>query len=1173
MLAIRLINPTAARGLIEYLTEQVATATDHGVSPMTRYFKSAGQPPGRWLGQGLAGMSMVEDWTVSAAGLERLFQEGTHPRTGATLTAHSYVPHESLAERVATEVAKLPADMTTDERQAAEAAIVAEQKARKVRASVSGFELVFSPPKSFSVAWGLADVALKEQLVAAHDAALAETMEIMEERYLRTRVGTNGVAQVATRGAVAARFDHWNSRALDPHLHTHVLVANRVQGLDGRWRTIDSRGALLPAAVTLSETYTGLLMDRVTERLGWEWANTTPTAAAKNAKWELAGVPRELIAAFSQRSARIQADVDELLIQFRVDHGREPTASELLRLRERARRDSAPEKKVLSLQQLSADWGRRAAALGVDGSWLDRMRQAGAAALGTLPRALRRADDVHPKRIEWIVNGALQALGERSTWRRHNVAAEAQRLLRDVRFRTARSRQQLVDLIVEEVIAQAVPLTPPAQLSTPVRFRTPDGRSAFAPALGDVFTTAEVIAAEERLLAALDASSRCPAALVDTTALTQMELDAGQVAAIVEIATSRRTVDVLVGPAGTGKTTTLRQLHAVWTGQHGADSVIGLAPSAAAAAVLGESLGVPTENTAKWLLEHDRGTDGYRLHAGQLVIVDEAGLAGTLALDRLREAATAAGAKLLLVGDPLQLGAVDAGGALDLLVAELGEAAPTLNQAWRFKAPWEAAASLELRVGRPDVLDIYDTHQRLHDGDRDSMLDGAFAAWAADETAGLTSILVADTAETMNELNARAQALMLDRGRVDHSTTVAVTGGLTAGRGDRVITRVNDRGLRTASGGFVRNGESWSIEAVFDDGSLALVDDMGDSVVVDAQYAADSIDLGYAITVHRAQGSTVDTAHVVVTEHTAREALYVGMTRGRLANHAWAIVAADTADSDDPTWQAPMTGRELLEHVLARRGGQRAAHTIRRELHTAATSIQQLAAEYETISAAAGAELWHQRLRELGISSTLVDQMTGSTAWPSMVALLRRCDAEQLPIEAHLPALVAERGFADAADPASVLHYRLGKWMHSTAPEPQPVERIVGLVARTTTTDLPAEVIDALDEREAAMTARAAQLVDEALATEGTWLGPRTSLDPHEREAALTVAAYRDRHGVPDTERRPLGGSIPSGSTARSEWARAKAAWEVLSPTSRAVTRPLAEPLTPGPSATVHLER
>lgn len=131
---------------------------------------------------------------------------------------------------------------------------------------------------------------------------------------------------------------------------------------------------------------------------------------------------------------------------------------------------------------------------------------------------------------------------------------------------------------------------------------------------------------------------------------------------------SGRVVDVLVGPAGAGKTTAMRALHRAWETEHGTGSVVGLAPSAVAAQVLADDLGISTENTAKWWQTHQ--TTGATFEAGQLVIVDEASLAGTLSLDRITGLAEWAGAKVLLVGDYGQLQSVDAGGAFSLLVLD-----------------------------------------------------------------------------------------------------------------------------------------------------------------------------------------------------------------------------------------------------------------------------------------------------------------------------------------------------------------------------------------------------------------------------------------------------------------------------------------------------------------------
>ena len=169
--------------------------------------------------------------------------------------------------------------------------------------------------------------------------------------------------------------------------------------------------------------------------------------------------------------------------------------------------------------------------------------------------------------------------------------------------------------------------------------------------------------------------------------------------------------------------------NAAWRAEHGRDSVVGLAPSAVAAQVLAEDLGIECENTAKWLHEYDRGR--VALHGGQLVIIDEATLAGTLTLDRISRIAAEAGAKVLLVGDWAQLQSVDAGGAFSLLVSERPDVAE-LTEVHRFVSEWEREASLDLRFGRSEVIGVYAEHDRLKEGTTDEMTDAAYAAWRAD---------------------------------------------------------------------------------------------------------------------------------------------------------------------------------------------------------------------------------------------------------------------------------------------------------------------------------------------------------------------------------------------------------------------------------------------------------
>jgi ATP-dependent exoDNAse (exonuclease V) alpha subunit len=352
-------------------------------------------------------------------------------------------------------------------------------------------------------------------------------------------------------------------------------------------------------------------------------------------------------------------------------------------------------------------------------------------------------------------------------------------------------------------------------------------------------------------------------------------------------------------------------------------------------------LGIPTENTAKWLHEsrgpgaahraatltelHDRRTQAlvagdiaevrrvggtittltatqqtWHLRARQLLIVDEATLAGTLDLSLLVTQAQQAGAKVLLVGDHAQLGSVSAGGGFGML-ARTG--APThLHSLWRFTHPWEAQATRGLRAGDPTIIEDYLDHGRLHSGTPEAMLEKAYQNWATDRAAGRTSILVAADTATVTELNTRAHD--------DAITAGAVTGPLVTlgepcapnrgqvGAGDTVVTRRNDRSLHTGDGSHVRNGALWTVTATHPDGALTVQPTNRDGVGVrlPATYVAEHVDLGYATTAHRAQGITVDTSHALGDPATSREAFYVAMTRGRHANHAYLAESAVTED-------------------------------------------------------------------------------------------------------------------------------------------------------------------------------------------------------------------------------------------------------------------------------------
>ena len=612
------------------------------------------------------------------------------------------------------------------------------------------------------------------------------------------------------------------------------------------------------------------------------------------------------------------------------------------------------------------------------------------------------------------------------------------------------------------------------------------------------------------------------------------------------ICQSGRRVDVLVGPAGAGKTTTMRALRAAWIAEHGRGSVVGLAPSAAASQALADDLGVSCENTAKWLHEYDHGRT--ELRRGQLMIVDEATLADTVTLDRLTGIAAGADAKVLLVGDPHQLQSVDAGGAFALLVSRRADS-PELVEIHRFTNEWEKAASLALSRGDVQAIKAYGRHKRIREGVTDEMVDAAYVAWRADCAAGRASILVTESARDVRALNerARAERLLLD-GAVDQHE-VDLVDGCRASIGDIVITRQNDRRIRTMRGGWVKNGDRWKVTDIRRDGDVVakrMGPGRGGRTVLPAEYVAEHVDLGYAVTAHRSQGITVDTAHVVVTSSTTRENLYVSMTRGRDSNIAY--VALDQPDDSHSTPEADdATAKAVLYGVLQHSGADLSAtQTIEAEyeLHG---GIDRLAAELETIAAEAQHDRVTDLLRRSGLTSEQRIKVVESAAFGPLTAALRRAEAYHHDLERLVPRVVGRHGLDDADDIAAVLRYRVDK-LAATPPRGCHLRprMIAGLIPEPLGAMSPNDR-QAIDERKELIESRARALAEDAAAGQQAWgrrLSPHPSgVDAAWLDAATTVAAYRDRYKI--TSDLPVGSSTENDSQ-RADRQRALAALRAM---------------------------
>ena len=269
-----------------------------------------------------------------------------------------------------------------------------------------------------------------------------------------------------------------------------------------------------------------------------------------------------------------------------------------------------------------------------------------------------------------------------------------------------------------------------------------------------------------------------------------------------------------------------------------------------------------------------------------------------------------------LIGDDRQLAAVGAGGVLRDIDRTHG--AVTLSEVRRFTHAdgsanrAEAAASLAIRRGEPAGLGYYLDHGRIHVGDDTTTADQAFAAWSADRAAGLDSLLIASTNEQVRELNLRAQAARLAAAAVPAKRRVTLADGTTVSDGDAIITRRNDRRLTLSATDWVANGDRWTVTSVRPDGALEVRHAQSRRrVTLPAGYVAQHVQLGYACTVHAAQGQTVDTSHTVVTGTESRQLLYVALTRGRRANNLYLDVSV-SGDDDVVVYaeaQRPATDR------------------------------------------------------------------------------------------------------------------------------------------------------------------------------------------------------------------------------------------------------------------------
>lgn len=1161
-----------------YLTRQVAAhdSTEKGHTGLGDYYAQKGESPGVWLGAGLSGLDGIAagDY-VSAEQMKALFGEGRHPNAqaiedatiqagGSKKTAiessklgrafaifegesefqiavarrfttyntdrgekwNAPIPDEERAA-IRTEVgtAMFTAQFGRPPADARELSGFIARNSRQATKAVAGYDLTFSPVKSVSTLWAVAPREVAEQIEAAHNAAIADTITYLEREVAYTREGRAGARQVNVTGLVATAFTHRDSRAGDPDLHTHVAVSNKVQTCEGRWLALDGR-IMFKATVSASEHYNTRMEAELGERLGLQFADRPDADTRKRPVREIVGVDARLNEFWSSRRVSIDRRRAELTAKFQADHHRPPTDVEALHLAQQATLETREAKhEPRSFAEQRQTWREQAQrVLGRDG--IARMvRNA-----RTATPAARQ--DVTP---EWVADTAQRVLDQvstgRATWQVWHVRGEAHRQARAAGIPLANldtAVQRVVDTALSPAVSIRLGVEDP--VAEPASLRRADGSSVYTVAGSQLYTSTAVVEAERFLIDAAQrhdgrvlADRDVDLALLESTAngVTLNDLQAQMVR---ELGTSGARVQLAIAPAGSGKTTAMRTLSRAWTSNGG--SVIGLAPSAVAAAGLRAEIQTQTDTLAK--LVHALNT-GFkpkwvrRIDADTLVIIDEAGMAATRDLARAVGYVLERGGSVRLVGDDQQLASIAAGGVLRDIADTAGVV--TLSQLMRFKDPAEGAATLALRTGDVAGLGFYLDNDRVHVGDETTVADHAYQAWTADRAAGLDSVMLAPTRDLVSTLNIRARTDRLAASEDKVGRQITLGDGNQGSAGDVIITRRNDRHLAITATDWVKNGDRWTIEKVLRGGAVkARHHDTGRLVTLPADYVKTDAELGYACTVHTAQGITTDTCHTVASGDEARQLFYVAMTRGRQANHVYLVTASDGDEHNviKPESLFPPTATDILAGILDRDQAQRSATSLASELAEPTLQLREAASRYhDALGYAAEQVLGADALATLAAAAEQVHEgLTDADAWPTLRAHLALLAVDgRDPVHA-LTAAASSRELSSALDPAAVLDWRLDPADSRLRGGPLPW-------LPTVPTGL------ATDEHWGQyLAARAARVqeIGQLVAAEAANYTPTTApawaarlLDPAHEQLRSELAVWRAATGVPINERRPAG--------------------------------------------------
>jgi hypothetical protein len=948
------------------VTTNVTLHAGHDVAYFTRgqeaggcagamsYYTAAGEPPGQWAGTA-ARESLGLTGQVDAGVLDRLFMKGIGP-DGEILAAKRQRKDAAEREEAAVAAHRAAHPYASE----IEVAEVRAAERGKDPHTVPYFDLTVSAVKSVSVLHASYRVGARqarergdEDQAATLDAkaeeienalmeSAREAVGWLEQHAAYTRTGHHSAVTGEWRdgdGLAAALFLHHISRDGDPQLHVHVALWNRVQRgdkADEKWRTLDSR-TLHSQRLAVAAVTDRIMETKLTE-LGYVMV---PRADGNGA--EVGGVDQDVKDLFSSRAVAVTGELKRLAAEYEAAHGIPPSRRTLWLLHQQAgqntRRSKKDARRTIAGQTGSEEPSEDERFAAWEAQTTRRESQALSQVHGQVAQHTASYADRPPAVLDDAAKRRAARIAVAEVQQHHAVWSMAQLFFEVHRALPVLPAGTNATALITEVAELAVSgradtgtvcvTAPDITDVTSLGVRASDQGSIYRPPHEDRYTTLDHLDTEEQILST--ARHAMPQAVTEArarAAVTGTGLNIEQAEAVVRMLTAETAATALVAPAGAGKSHTMAAFAGLWqvlTGRR----VIGLATSTNAARVLaGEGL-AESYNIAEFLGKVE-GSDELRrpipVHAGDVLVIDEATQASTADLAMLLEAARSAGARVILVGDTQQLGAVEAGGMFRLLAREVPAA--ELTEVRRFQGEWEADASMRLRAGEPGVIAVYDRHGRIRGADEETARERAATAWLADHLRGKDTLLLAGSNEEAADLARRVQAKLIEHGTVTaggYQAQVPLADGNQARPGDLVRARLNTK--IDAGGRNLTNRDTLKISAIRGDAAEVRRRQPDGTWTqpfwIPCGYLETSAELGYAGNVHVAQGRTVDTAHLLVTETLSRQSLYVGMSRGREANTAHVVTGNTAPPGQQPYQQA--TPEAVLKNVMDRDAGELSA--------------------------------------------------------------------------------------------------------------------------------------------------------------------------------------------------------------------------------------------------------